>query len=213
LHTTSSVQIGRNSDLFALGISSIDLLQLKSSRQKALKIDDIPITTMFPHPVLHELAEALDLLKQKYNFSPVVVLQPHGDKTSIWFVHSGLGEILIFMNLARHITDRPVYAPRARGFDGEPHFCSLDELVTTYHSAIKSTQLEGPFAMAGYAVGSIAAFEIAKRMQSQGDVVKFLGVFDRVSNRSATVQSVRQLGSFASVSQLRIILESVNQLE
>jgi hypothetical protein len=35
----------------------------------------------------------------------------------------------------------------------------------------------------------------------------------RVSNRSATVQSVRQLGSFASVSQLRIVLESVSQLE
>jgi hypothetical protein len=38
-------------------------------------------------------------------------------------------------------------------------------------------------------------------------------ILTRVSNRSATVQSVRQLGSFASVSQLRIILESVSQLE
>jgi hypothetical protein len=38
-------------------------------------------------------------------------------------------------------------------------------------------------------------------------------LFNRVSNRSATVQSVRQLGFFASVSQLRIILESVSQLE
>jgi hypothetical protein len=38
-------------------------------------------------------------------------------------------------------------------------------------------------------------------------------IVSRVSNRSATVQPVRQLGFFASVSQLRIILESVSQLE
>ncbi|TVY35770.1 Didemethylasterriquinone D synthetase [Lachnellula occidentalis] len=175
---TGSLQIGRNSDLSALGGSSIDLLRLKSSLQTALSIHDIPINTLFAHTVLHELAEALDLLNHTRTFSPVVVLQPHGDKTPIWFVHSGLGEVLIFMNLARHITGRPVYALRARGFDGEPHFTSLDEMVATYHSAIKSTQPEGPYALAGYASGCIATFEIAKRMKTHGDAVSFLGVLD-----------------------------------
>ncbi|TVY19354.1 Didemethylasterriquinone D synthetase tdiA [Lachnellula arida] len=175
---TGSLQIGRNSDLSALGGTSIDLLRLKSALQKALGIHDIPINTIFAYTVLHELAAALDLLKHTRTFSPVVVLQPHGDKTPIWLVHSGLGEVLIFMNLARHITDRPVYALRARGFDGEPHFTSLDELVSTYHTAIKSTQPEGPYALAGYASGGIAAFEVAKQLKSQGDAVKFLAIFD-----------------------------------
>ncbi|TVY37659.1 Microperfuranone synthase [Lachnellula subtilissima] len=174
-----SLQLGRNTDLSALGGSSIDLLRLKSFLQRALSIHDIPINILFAHTVLHELAEALDLLKHTRTFSPVVVLQPHGDKTPIWFVHTGLGEVLIFMNLARHITDRPVYALRARGFDDEPQFTSLDELVATYHSAIKSIQPEGPYAIAGYASGSIATFEIAKQMKAQGDAVKFLGVLDQ----------------------------------
>jgi thioesterase domain-containing protein len=179
LFPNSSVGIGRNSDIFALGFSSIDILQFQSSLQKALNITDIPHTTLFAHPIIHELASALDKLKHTYTFSPVVVLQPHGDKTPIWLIHSGLGEILIFMNFARYITDRPVYALRARGFDGEPHFISFDELITTYHSAIKSTQPEGPYAMAGYAFGGIPAFEIAKRMQARGDEIKFLGLFDQ----------------------------------
>ncbi|TVY93998.1 Didemethylasterriquinone D synthetase, partial [Lachnellula willkommii] len=178
IFATGSLQIGRNSDLSALGGTSIDLLRLKSALQKALGIHDIPINTIFAHTVLHELAAALDLLKHTRTFSPVVVLQPHGDKTPIWLVHSGLGEVLIFMTLARHITDRPVYALRARGFDGEPHFTSLDDLVSTYHTAIKSTQPEGPYAMAGYASGGIAAFEVAKQLKSQGDAVKFLAIFD-----------------------------------
>ncbi|KAG4429188.1 hypothetical protein IFR05_015331 [Cadophora sp. M221] len=153
----SSVPIGRDSDLFALGLSSIDLLHLQSSLQIALKITNIPHTTLFSHLVIHELAAALDSFKQNYAFSPVVVLQAHGDKTPIWLIHSGLGEILIFMNLARYLNDRPVYAVRARGFDGEPHFTSLDELITTYHSAIKRKQPEGPYAIAGYAFGGILA--------------------------------------------------------
>ena len=83
------------------------------------------------------------------------------------------------MNLARHITNRPVYAIRARGFDGEPHFTSLNELITTYHEVIKIRQPEGPYAIAGYAYGAIPIFEITKRMESHGDEVKFLGVFDQ----------------------------------
>ncbi|KAG4432623.1 hypothetical protein IFR05_011897 [Cadophora sp. M221] len=179
LFPNSSVPIGRDSDLFALGLSSIDLLQLQSSLQMALKITNIPHTTLFSHSIIHELAATLDSFKQNYAFSPVVVLQAHGDKTPIWLIHSGLGEILIFMNLARYLNDRPVYAVRARGFDGEPHFTSLDELITTYHSAIKRKQPEGPYAIAGYAFGGIPAFEIAKRMESRGDLVKFVGVFDQ----------------------------------
>ena len=83
------------------------------------------------------------------------------------------------MNFARYFNDRPVYAVRARGFDGEPHFASLDELITTYDSAIKRKQPEGPYAIAGYAFGGVPAFEIAKRMENRGDLVKFVGVFDQ----------------------------------
>ncbi|CZS94167.1 related to long-chain-fatty-acid CoA ligase FAA2 [Rhynchosporium agropyri] len=175
----SKVAINRNTDLFSLGLSSVDILRLQSALQNTLKIPHIPHTTLFGHPVIHELGAALHKLQNDYTFSPVVVLQPHGDKTPLWLIHSGLGEVLIFMNLARYFTDRPIYAIRARGFDGEPHFTSLDELITTYHSAIKKTQPEGPYAIAGYAYGAVPAFEITKRMALQDDEIKFLGVFDQ----------------------------------
>ena len=175
----SSMLVSRESDLFALGMSSIDILKLQSALQKALRIPNIPHGTIFAHPIVHELATALEQSKSNHTFSPIVLLQAHGDKKPLWLIHSGLGEILIFMSLARHITDRPVYAIRARGFDGEPHFTSLNELITTYHEAIKMRQPEGPYAIAGYAYGAVPAFEITKRMESHGDEVKFLGVFDQ----------------------------------
>ncbi|KAL2059922.1 hypothetical protein VTL71DRAFT_10077 [Oculimacula yallundae] len=180
LFPDSTVNVTRDTDLFTLGFSSLDILQLQAHLQKVFEMK-IPHTTLFGHPVIHELAAAIYTLQlqESYTFSPVVVLQAHGDKTPLWLIHSGLGEVLIFMNLARYFIDRPIYAVRARGFDGEPHFTSLDELITTYHDAIKKTQPEGPYAISGYAYGAIPAFEIAKRMGVQGDEIKFLGVFDQ----------------------------------
>jgi thioesterase domain-containing protein len=83
------------------------------------------------------------------------------------------------MNLSRYFTDRPVYALRARGFDGEAYFSSMEEVITTYHRGIKATQPHGPYAILGYSFGAILAFEIAKMMEKEGDEVKFLGTIDQ----------------------------------
>ncbi|RDL35285.1 uncharacterized protein BP5553_07216 [Venustampulla echinocandica] len=184
-------EIGLDTDIFHLGLSSIDLLTLQSRLQTTLSIPSISINTLLSHPVIRDLANILEDSKQTSSaYDPVVILQPHGTKTPLWFIHPGLGEIFIFMNLARYITDRPVYALRARGFHpGERRFSSLDEMVSVYHDAIKFTQPQGPYAFAGYSFGSILAFEITKRMQTppkrgyqrdrENDEVKFLATFDQ----------------------------------
>jgi thioesterase domain-containing protein len=180
LNTMDDALIGTNDDLFMLGISSIDLLQLRLHLQTHLKIPEIPITIFFSHPQIGDLALALAELKSKHtSYDPIVTLQPHGSKTPLFLIHPGVGEILVFMNLARHLTDRPVYAIRARGFDGEPYFTSFAELITTYHSAIKRIQPHGPYALLGYSFGSIAAFEITKVMEGANDEVKMLAILDQ----------------------------------
>lgn len=173
--------IGSTSNIFDLGVSSGDLLKLRSILMKILSVN-FPITALFAHPTIRELASFLETLQTKKAYDPIVVLRPASEqtlKTPIFFVHPGMGEILIFMNLTRHIDDRPVYALRARGFDGEDFFGSMDEIITCYHAAIKKTQPEGPYALAGYSFGSILTWEIAKRMIAAGDEVKFLGTFDQ----------------------------------
>jgi len=94
-------------------------------------------------------------------------------------VHPGAGEVLIFLNLARRITDRAVYAPHT--FDREPFFSGMEEMTATYIAAIKRTQPEGPYAIVGYSYGGTLAFAMAKVMQSQGDQIPFLAVFDQPS--------------------------------
>jgi thioesterase domain-containing protein/acyl carrier protein len=174
----NAAYLGLASDLFDIGFSSIDLLKLKAHLRDALKIE-IPVTIFFSYPVIHDLGQALDDLKKKAVYDPVTILQPNGSKMPLFFIHPGVGEVLIFMNIARYIDDRPVYALRARGFDGEEYFSSMEEMVTVYHQAIKRVQPTGPYAIAGYSFGSILAFEITKTMEANGDIVQFLATIDQ----------------------------------
>ena len=172
--------IGVNTSLFEMGVSSIEIIKLKTRIQIELKLAiEIPVITMMTNPTIRGLATALIKLQEPKVYSPVVTLQAGGSKAPLWLVHPGVGEILVFLNLAKYIVDRPVYALRARGFDeGEDYFEDIPEVIQAYHTAIKEVQPEGPYAIAGYSYGAMIAFEITKVLQDHGDKVPFLGVFN-----------------------------------
>ncbi|CAL3966083.1 unnamed protein product [Diplocarpon coronariae] len=186
-----SAQVGVNSNLFELGASSVDLLTLKMHLQQRLGIETIPITCFFSHPILRDLASSVSQMAAQSapvaatvaEYDPVVILNPNigSTKTPIWFIHPGMGEILIFLNLSRHITDRPVYALRARGFDTSlyPFYTSIPEMISSYLISIKRLQPRGPYALCGYSFGSILTFEIAKLLEASGAEVQFLGTLDQ----------------------------------
>jgi thioesterase domain-containing protein len=60
----------------------------------------------------------------------------------------------------------------------EPDFTSIEDAVTVYYSAMKRKQPHGLYLLAGYSYGSMLAFEVAKVLESNGDQVGFLGVFN-----------------------------------
>lgn len=172
--------IGTNTSLFEMGVSSIEMIRLKTSIEAALALpNEIPIITMMTNPTISELSAALFELSKPKEYNPIVTLQSGGSKTPLFLVHPGVGEVLVFLNLAKYIVDRPVYALRARGFDAnEEPFTSIPEIVSTYHAAIKRVQPEGPYAIAGYSYGSMLAVEIAKVLESELQGVDFLGVLN-----------------------------------
>jgi len=172
--------IGINTSLFEMGVSSIEIIRLKTKIQTALGLKvEIPIITVMTNPTISALSAAILSLQKPKAYNPVVTLQSGGSKTPLFLVHPGVGEVLVFLNLAKYIVDRPIYALRARGFDsGEKPFDNIPEIVSTYHAAIKATQPTGPYAIAGYSYGSMLAVEVTKVLESQGDEVKFVGVFN-----------------------------------
>jgi len=173
---------GVNTNLFEAGITSIDLLRLKAALQHKMGVADIPLIKMLTNSTIEDLASALERMNvpnagyEVPMYDPVVPLNTKGTRSPLWLVHPGVGEVLVFLNLAKHITDRPVYALRARGFEqDEKAFDNIPEIVDVYCHHIKRTQPTGPYAIAGYSFGAMLAFEISKRLEAQSDKVKFLG--------------------------------------
>ncbi|MFD4478870.1 alpha/beta fold hydrolase [Streptomyces sp. NPDC058471] len=176
-------KVPTTASFFDLGGTSLDVLRLKLEIQTEFGIDGVPMSMLLQAPSVRALAVRLTAARSAdagSAYDPLVPLQVTGDGTPLFCVHPGLGEVLVFVNLAKYFTgERPFYALRARGFgQGESHFASFDDMVTTYVEAIRRTQPSGPYAVAGYSYGAAVAFEIAKRIEADGDEVKFVGVFN-----------------------------------
>ncbi|KAH7906570.1 atromentin synthetase, partial [Hygrophoropsis aurantiaca] len=174
--------ISASDNFFELGGTSIDVIRLKREVEAHFDLPEIPIIQILKHPIVSSLANYVNALLSKdgsqQEYDPIVPLQLTGKKTPIFFVHPGVGEVLIFVNLAKYFqNERPFYALRARGFEpGQPMFTSMDEMVTCYADAVKRTQPVGPYAIAGYSYGGVVAFEVAKRLEAMGEEVKLTGL-------------------------------------
>ncbi|WP_282794462.1 non-ribosomal peptide synthetase [Streptomyces sp. CC224B] len=176
-------KVSATASFFDLGGTSLDVLRLKLEIQAAFGIDDVPMATLLQAPTVRALARRLTAGRGTGGdraYDPLVPLQVTGEGTPLFCVHPGLGEVLVFVNLAKYFTgERPFYALRARGFgQGETHFGSFAEMVDTYVAAVRRTQPRGPYAVAGYSYGGAVAFEIARRLEADGDDVAFVGVFN-----------------------------------
>ena len=183
---------GVNDSVLATGATSMDLVAIMHRMNKQLPhltTQPIKLTDLLNNPTIRGLSARIAIItgtadstalaeKKPHEYDPVVTLQPNGTKTPLWLVHPGVGEVLVFVNLAHRIRDRPVYAFRAKGFnasEGETPFKTLEEVFQTYRAAIKKRQPQGPYAIAGYSFGGMVAFEVTKLLEADGDEVRYCG--------------------------------------
>ena len=117
----NDLEMGTESLILDTGISSVDLMRLKSASDKAFGIADIPIITMLTNTTIRSVASAIKnikLFQSEGEYNPVVTLQPSGPKSPLWLIHPGIGEILVFMGLVQYFPNRPIHTLRIRGFCG-----------------------------------------------------------------------------------------------
>ncbi|KIJ63465.1 hypothetical protein HYDPIDRAFT_188300 [Hydnomerulius pinastri MD-312] len=174
---------GSTDNFFELGATSLDVIRLKSEGEATFGLPEIPTIQIFKHPDISSLANYINSLVSNNTtreYDPIVPLQLTGSKTPIFVVHPGIGEVLLYISLAKYFqNEHPFYALRARGFEpGQPFFESMDEMVSSYVVAVKRTQPHGPYAIAGYSFGGFIAFELSKRLEALGNEVRFTGIID-----------------------------------
>ena len=171
-------QISLQDNFFELGGHSLLAVRLFASIEKSFK-QRIPLAKIFTAPTIEQLANILRQQETSNQNSPIVPIQTQGNKTPLFCVHSGYGEILLYQNLAFRLDpDRPVYGLLAKGVDGSiTPVTSIKEMATYYVEAIQALQAEGPYFLGGVCIGGTIAIEMARQLKAKGENVPLVALF------------------------------------
>lgn len=166
-------------NFFDLGGHSLLAARLFAEIQKRLH-RNLPLATLFQAQTVEQLAAVLRQQDWIPPWSALVAINPGGSRPPFYCVHAVGGNVLTYMDLARHMgADQPVYGLQAQGLDGkqQPHR-TVEEMAAHYVEEILKIQPEGPYHMGGSSAGGIVAFEMAQQLVAREKRVGVLALFD-----------------------------------
>ncbi|PHM36579.1 non-ribosomal peptide synthetase [Xenorhabdus innexi] len=174
-------RVGRYDHFFELGGHSLLAVQL-INRMREQEME-IPLTALFTHPTLCDLATAVGKSfaepASPFDANPVP-LSPSGSLSPLFLVHETSGDPLVYSPLATLLPpELPVYALQALGIHTlEQPPASIEELAACHIQAIRRIQPQGPYRLAGWSIGGLIAYEIAQQLIGDGETVEFLSMID-----------------------------------
>ena len=175
------VHIEPNQNYFDLGGDSSLAVHLFAEIEKVFKVK-LPLATLFEAQTVGELAEVIrrHAPAPASGWSPLVTIQPGGSRPPFFCIHGAGGEVLIYRDLALNLgPDQPFYGLQAQGLDGScPPLTLIEDMAALYVKEVKRIQPHGPYFLGGYCAGGTIAYEVAQRLQGEGEQVALLALFD-----------------------------------
>ena len=171
--------VGVRDDFFEVGGHSLLAVRLMHRIEQVFG-KQLPIATLLHAPTIEELADVLRQKGWSPSWSSLVPIQPNGSKRPIFCIHGAGGAVMVYRELAGHLgPEQPIYGLQAQGLDGkEPYLSSVEEMAAHYLSLIRTVQPQGPYFIGGLSFGGTVAYEMAQRLQAQGEHVALLFMFD-----------------------------------
>ncbi|MGZ4122694.1 MAG: thioesterase domain-containing protein, partial [Tumebacillaceae bacterium] len=171
--------IGAFDNFFALGGNSLKALALMGAIRKRFDLE-LPLTALFRTPTI---AEICDYFRGNTTLAPEVLVpiqQGEGDRTPLFLVHPHGGGVLSYFHLARTLgREETVFGLQAVGYESEESpLNSITEQADRYVEEIKRVAPHGPYRLAGWSFGGMVAYEMARRLETAGEQVEFLGLID-----------------------------------
>jgi thioesterase domain-containing protein len=156
---------------------------------------------LFEAQTIEEFARVLESRRKgsESNWSPLVEIQPKGDRPIFFCVHAAGGNVLVYRDLSKRLgSDQPFYGLQSQGLDGKmPPLTRIEDMAALYVGEIQRIQPHGPYFIGGYCLGGTVALEMASQLRAQGEEVGLLALFDtlnwcRVSAASITTKVYQQ---------------------
>jgi thioesterase domain-containing protein len=168
-----------NDNFFELGGHSLLAVRLFSQIEKSLG-HKLPLASLFRAPTIAALAALIHEPGRNHGWSPLMAIQPRGNRLPFFAVHCGFGQVLFYRPLAQLLgPDQPFYGFQSEGLDGRPFkHTSIEAIAKYYIEAMRGVQPHGPYFLGGYCTGGVIAFEMAQQLRAAGEEVGLLVLFD-----------------------------------
>ncbi len=172
--------IGVEDDFFALGGTSLMAARLfaEISRRFAVRM---PLSAIVEAPTVRALARQLGQGRVSPT-GPLVDLRQGGPR-NLFIVHDGVGETLLYLNLARRMPrDIAVIGIEPRRLPGVPlAHTRVEDMASFYIAKMRERQPHGPYLLAGMCAGGVVAYEMASQLIHTGESVELLALLDAVT--------------------------------
>ncbi|MGW2386967.1 amino acid adenylation domain-containing protein [Streptomyces sp. NPDC001658] len=173
---------GADDDFFELGGHSFLAARLVARLREEFD-QDLPVRTVFDAPTPEGLAAVLTGTAGTAagrSSDGLLPLRARGTEAPLFCLHPGGGFSWCYAGLVRHLgPEVPVYGVQARGLDGGgPLPSSMAEMTEDYLARIRSVQPSGPYRLAGWSFGGLAAHALATRLRAAGEEVSLLALLD-----------------------------------
>jgi amino acid adenylation domain-containing protein len=177
-----TTRVGATDSFFDLGGNSLSAMRLVSLISREIEVD-IGVSSIFLHPTPRQLAAAIAGINDSASLAgsgPFVALSSGKGEAPLFLVHPVGGTVSAYAPLGQELADTfQVYGLESPALpDGGVVASSLTDLVTDYTQRILTVRRTGPYALAGWSMGGVLAFEIAQRLEQAGAEVSLLVLLD-----------------------------------
>ena len=173
-------RVGIHDNFFELGGDSLLATQVMTRIRKTLGLE-ISVQNLYEAPTISVLA---DMIKKIENgsWSPLVPMQPQGSDTPFFCLHEAAGSLFGYRNLVPLLgPEIPVYGFKPRGLDGQQELhTEIEAMASEYIKALRVHQPEGPYRLMGFCMGGYVAYEMARQLEADGQIVDPLVLIDTI---------------------------------
>jgi amino acid adenylation domain-containing protein len=191
----SSVSV--DADFFDLGGHSLLAIRLLDEIKRVIG-EGLSLAEMFRAPTVGQMAGLLQRKQKGADaWSPLVSLQPLGERLPLFCAPVGGGSAFYYRTLAEHIgMEQPLYVFEPLGMNGvdAPHK-TIEEMAAYYIRHMRIVQPHGPYRLCGLSFGGLVAYEMARQLKMAGEKIGCLILFDTLApghfgTEQPTVQGV-----------------------
>jgi len=185
-------EIGIDDNFFEMGGTSMMAVKVVAEIEKNTG-KRLPLSVLFEYSTVEKFAKLLTENIKIYS-DCIVPIKSHGSKVPLFMVHGGGLDVLYFANMSKHLDDeQPFYGIQGIGTNGfDNWYTSIEDMAAHYIREIIRVNPDGPYAIAGYCVGGIVAFEITKQLHALGKKVSLTAVLDSYADSSYYYKSYKQ---------------------